>query len=236
VLVISQVYGGGGNASAPYKNDYIEIYNRGRGHREPDPGGRCSTPRRPEPRGRPRHFRVRSFRAATTWSRRPRAPTRLPALPTPDANRHVAMNATTRQGRPRSRYGGAVGLVPERARDPRPGRLRCRQLLRGSPTPAISNTTADFRKGGGCTDTNDNLADFLIAGPAPRNSASPLQHLLGRAHRDHTTRLVCGTVAVVSEPAELSQRNTGAAHGVGEHLGRFHFVTGAGTPRVRAIR
>src|SRR5688500_6434315 len=28
-LVISQVYGGGGNAGAPYTNDFIEIFNRG---------------------------------------------------------------------------------------------------------------------------------------------------------------------------------------------------------------
>src|SRR6516165_6918526 len=28
-LVISQVYGGGGNSNAAYKNDYIEVFNRG---------------------------------------------------------------------------------------------------------------------------------------------------------------------------------------------------------------
>src|SRR5438093_13555177 len=28
-IVISQVYGGGGNASAPYQNDFIELFNRG---------------------------------------------------------------------------------------------------------------------------------------------------------------------------------------------------------------
>src|SRR4029453_8467474 len=28
-LVISQVYGGGGNSGAPYTNDFIEIFNRG---------------------------------------------------------------------------------------------------------------------------------------------------------------------------------------------------------------
>src|SRR5262245_28110664 len=28
-IVISQVYGGGGNTGAPYTNDYIELYNRG---------------------------------------------------------------------------------------------------------------------------------------------------------------------------------------------------------------
>ena len=28
-IVISQVYGGGGNAGALYKNDFIELFNRG---------------------------------------------------------------------------------------------------------------------------------------------------------------------------------------------------------------
>ena len=27
-IVISQVYGGGGNANAPVKNDFIELFNR----------------------------------------------------------------------------------------------------------------------------------------------------------------------------------------------------------------
>ena len=28
-IVISQVYGGGGNTGAPYTNDYVELFNRG---------------------------------------------------------------------------------------------------------------------------------------------------------------------------------------------------------------
>jgi predicted extracellular nuclease len=30
-VVISQVYGGGGNASAPYQNDFVELFNRSGG-------------------------------------------------------------------------------------------------------------------------------------------------------------------------------------------------------------
>lgn len=40
------------------------------------------------------------------------------------------------------------------------------------PTPALSTTTAAFRAGGGCTDTDDNAADFTATTPEPRNSAS----------------------------------------------------------------
>src|SRR2546423_5800404 len=28
-IVISQVYGGGGNSGAPYQNDFVELFNRG---------------------------------------------------------------------------------------------------------------------------------------------------------------------------------------------------------------
>src|SRR5207302_7259795 len=40
------------------------------------------------------------------------------------------------------------------------------------PAPAPGNITADFRKAGGCTDTNDNAADFVTSTPFPRNSSS----------------------------------------------------------------
>jgi predicted extracellular nuclease len=42
------------------------------------------------------------------------------------------------------------------------------------PAPTISNTTSDSRASGGCTDTDDNAADFTAGAPNPRNTASPL--------------------------------------------------------------
>jgi uncharacterized repeat protein (TIGR01451 family) len=39
--------------------------------------------------------------------------------------------------------------------------------------PATSATTADFRRAGGCTDTDNNAADFFAFAPNPRNSSSP---------------------------------------------------------------
>ena len=44
----------------------------------------------------------------------------------------------------------------------------------GDLASAPANTTADFRKAGGCVDTNDNAADFFVATPNPRNSSSPV--------------------------------------------------------------
>jgi len=40
----------------------------------------------------------------------------------------------------------------------------------GSPAPAPSSTTAILRTNGGCTDSNSNAADFAVGTPAPRNS------------------------------------------------------------------
>ncbi|HEX3877926.1 MAG TPA: hypothetical protein VHW24_13130, partial [Bryobacteraceae bacterium] len=42
-----------------------------------------------------------------------------------------------------------------------------------SGAPTLSNTTADLRAGQGCTDTDNNSADFTAAAPNPRNSSSP---------------------------------------------------------------
>ena len=38
----------------------------------------------------------------------------------------------------------------------------------------MTNTTALLRKGGGCTDTDNNANDFVLGPPNPRNSSSPL--------------------------------------------------------------
>src|SRR5690606_13096835 len=43
----------------------------------------------------------------------------------------------------------------------------------GTPAPTLNNTTAALRAGGGCTDTDDNGADFTAGAPAPRTSATP---------------------------------------------------------------
>ncbi len=46
-IVISEVYGGGGNAGATLTNDFIELYNHGTRAGRPDAAGACST--RPPP-------------------------------------------------------------------------------------------------------------------------------------------------------------------------------------------
>jgi hypothetical protein len=53
----------------------------------------------------------------------------------------------------------------------------------GSPTgtpsaPGLSNATADFRAGAGCTDNDNNATDFSASAPVPRNSASAVKACL----------------------------------------------------------
>jgi predicted extracellular nuclease len=43
----------------------------------------------------------------------------------------------------------------------------------GTPTAVLTNVLAALRNTNGCTDTNNNVSDFTIGTPNPRNSASP---------------------------------------------------------------
>jgi hypothetical protein len=50
----------------------------------------------------------------------------------------------------------------------------CREGAANAPAGSTTGSgLADFRRAGGCIDTDDNGADFVTAVPAPRNSASP---------------------------------------------------------------
>jgi hypothetical protein len=180
-VVISQVYGGGGNSGAIYTNDFIEIFNRGSVAQ--DLTG----------------WSVQYASAAgTTWAVQPLTAFTLQpgqyyliqcaagtntfaALPTPDslpvapatglamsgANGKVLLaNVTTAQ----------TGLIP--------AGTEVVDLVGYGSTPtgfegtgptgtALTSTTAVLRLNGGCTDTNNNASDFATAAPSPRNSASP---------------------------------------------------------------
>ena len=175
-IVISQVYGGGGNAGATFKNDFIELYNRGT---TPVPStgwsvqyastaGTTWTAGPPLTGHDPR-------RAATTSSQEARRHRRHAVdLPTPNATGTIAMAAGA----------GKVALVTDNValtvrRGLRRGARTCATssatapptTSRPRPAPALSNTTAALRAGDGAVDTDNNAADFTPpATPNPRNS------------------------------------------------------------------
>ena len=167
-IVISQVYGGGGNVGATYTNDFIELYNRGASSVD------VST------------WSVQyASSAGTTWAKTPLSGSIAPGqyylvqeaagtggttpLPTPDATGSIAMSGTT----------GKVALVTNQTTI---GAVSCPTVhdfvgygtaancFETAPTATLSNTTAAIRAAGGATDTDNNSADFANAAPSPRNS------------------------------------------------------------------
>ncbi|MBS1826954.1 MAG: lamin tail domain-containing protein [Acidobacteria bacterium] len=174
-VVISQIYGGGGNAGARYRNDFVEIFNRGE---TPVEIGNWSV----------------QYASATgsTWQVTNLSGTLEPGqyfliqqaagaggtenLPAADASGQINMSATA----------GKVALVNSRTAIasgvacPTAGVVdfvgfgtgtNCFEGL--APTALLSNTTAALRKDNGCTDNGSNNNDFSVLAPAPRNRQSP---------------------------------------------------------------
>ncbi len=170
-IVISQVYGGGGNSGATYKNDFIELYNLG-----------------------PTAVNVTGWTvqyassAGTTWNKTPLSGTIQPGkyyliqeaagsggtvdLPTPDATGTLALSATAGKVALVSNSTTLTGACPTGLVDFL-GFGSATTCSETTPTANLSNTTAAIRKNNGATDTDNNSADFSIGSPNPRNSAYP---------------------------------------------------------------
>jgi hypothetical protein len=172
-VVISQAYGGGGNSGASLRNDFVELFNQGASTVSLD------------------GWSVQYASASgTSWQRTALSGSIAPGgyylvqeaagaggtveLPAPDAMGGIAMSATA----------GKVALVDDTAvltGSGCPFAASVQDFLgyggascsEGAPAPAPGNTTAARRGFDGCTDTNNNAADFAVDLPNPRNSASP---------------------------------------------------------------
>ncbi|WP_327072606.1 lamin tail domain-containing protein [Kitasatospora purpeofusca] len=173
-LVISQVYGGGGNSGAPYLNDFVELYNRG------------TTPVSVT------GWTVQYASAAgSSWSKTTLSGTIAPgkyylvqeaagagsgaALPTPDATGTIAMGANAGKialVTNSTALTCATGCAAQPGVKDFVGYGTTASSAEGSPTGNLANTTAAVRAGGGATDTDNNAADFAVTAPTPRNSTS----------------------------------------------------------------
>jgi predicted extracellular nuclease len=209
-VVLSEVYGGGGNSGAPYRNDFVELVNRGSAPVSVD------------------GWSVQYASAAgTTWATTPLRGTLAPGahlligegagsnaaapeLPAPDVIGTIAMGATS----------GKVALVTSATA------LTCgtscataagvRDFVgygtaaeaETAPAPALSNTTSASRRA--TTDTDDNAADFTVGAPTPQSSgrgtpppppaATParIHDIQGAAHRSPLTGQTVDTSGVVT--------------------------------------
>jgi DNA/RNA endonuclease G (NUC1) len=224
-VVISQLYGGGGNSGAKYKNDFIELYNPG-----------TATV----------HLTGWSVQYAsatgTSWQVTPLADSiqaghyylvqeavgaaGTDTLPTPDAKGVIPMSATA----------GKVALVNSTAAltttgCPRPASVvdfvgygSTANCYEGSgATPTLSNTSAALRAGNGATDTDDNKADFATGAPNPRSSGTGGGGSGGPPPTGHVTVSGRSTDLPVGFQTQLFL-NAGSTDGAGAPVGNGDVV------------
>ncbi|HYM87424.1 MAG TPA: Calx-beta domain-containing protein, partial [Pseudoxanthomonas sp.] len=171
-VVISQVYGGGGNGGAPLRSDYIELHNNSASTVSLD------------------GWSVQyASSTGTSWQVTPLtgsiaagayylvkqadgANTAAPALPTPDATGTIPMAAGAGKVALSNSATALAGACPAGNID-FVGFGTAANCAEGSaPTATLNATTAALRADNGCTDSNNNAADFAVTAPAPRNGAS----------------------------------------------------------------
>ena len=186
-LALSQVYGGGGNSGAPYTHDFVEIFNRSQApvslagksiQYGSSTGGFTQAFALPSATVQPGQYYLVQLASGANGVALPVAPDASNTSPNlAGASGKVALvDATAPLGcgtaaAPCSE--GQLALMIDRVG------FGSNNLPEGTSTPALSATTAALRAGGGCTDTDDNGADFTVVAPAPRNSASPFNVCAG---------------------------------------------------------
>ncbi|NGZ88017.1 ExeM/NucH family extracellular endonuclease [Duganella aceris] len=176
-IVISQVYGGGGNAGASFSNDFVELFNRSASTVDLSKwsvqygSATGTTPWLVTKLGEgvtlaPGKYLLVQQAAGTTPG--------APALPTPEVTGTTNMSGTTGKVAlvsSESALSGAVAANSATVVDLL-GFGPTANSFEGAATAVLSNSTAALRKGGGCTDTDVNSADFAIGTPVPRNGGT----------------------------------------------------------------
>jgi hypothetical protein len=173
-VVISQLYGGGGNSGAAFRHDFVELFNRGSntvslaGWSVQYASGGGSTWQAAPLDGALAPGQYCLLQLASGGSNG------IP-LPAPDLAGSLNLGASA----------GKVALVnsTDLLSGPCPSNATLVDFAGygsaascfegGGQAPAGSNTRALRRASGGCVDSDDNAADFFAATPDPRNRNSP---------------------------------------------------------------
>jgi uncharacterized protein len=184
--VISQGYGGGGNSGAPYNSDFVELFNRGSssvsltgwslqyasatgtGNFGANSTQITELTGSLAPGGR---LLVQGAGGATGA-----------ALPAPDVTDPTPINMSATAGKvalvssttPLGCNGGSAPCSPAALSTivDLVGYGNANFFEGSGPAPTLSNTTAALRSTAGCSETDDNAADFGAGAPNPRNGAS----------------------------------------------------------------
>ncbi|HZV26097.1 MAG TPA: lamin tail domain-containing protein, partial [Acidothermaceae bacterium] len=177
-IVISQVYGGGGNTSNPpavLKNDFIELYNLGLAAVDvtgwsvqyaSSTGSSWTNKTNLSGTIQPGHYYLVQEAAGSGGTVN---------LPTPDAAGSIAMAAGSGKVALVNNTTALTGSCPVASSVVDfVGFGSSATCYEGAgPTATLSNTTAALRNGNGATDTDNNSADFTVGAPNPRNSLFP---------------------------------------------------------------
>jgi hypothetical protein len=174
-LVVSQVYGGGGNSGSTYENDFIEVFNRGTTsvsvtgwsvQYASASGSSWSVTNLSGSIAAGAYYLVKEAQGTGGTT----------ALPTPDATGTISMSATSGKValvNNQTALTCGTSCVPNASIVDFVGYGSSATSYEGSgPTPTLSNTTAALRAAAGCTDTDNNASDFTAGTVAPRNSAT----------------------------------------------------------------
>lgn len=178
-VAISQIYGGGGNAGATLRNDFVELFNRSAssvslsgwcleyasaagtftlGNNQNVPLSGSITPG---------GYYLVQLSQGTGGTQN---------LPAPDATGLTAMSATAGKLALLNSCATALGasepVLGGRVVDFVGYGSTASQFEGAGPSVAPSNTIAILRANNGCQDSDNNQADFATGTPAPRNSAS----------------------------------------------------------------
>jgi uncharacterized protein (TIGR03437 family) len=170
-IVISQVYGGGGNSGATLRNDFLELFNRGNMPVIIDgwsvqyasaagnswDGTTLSGTIQPG-----RYYLIQEGQGSAGTA----------SLPAPDASGGINLSATDGKVALVNNSTILSGAAPTGSSILDFIGYGSANAAEGSPVGALANTRAAIRQSGGCADTNNNRADFSVGSPAPRNSRS----------------------------------------------------------------
>ena len=186
-IVISQVYGGGGNSGGVYTNDFVELYNQGTSPvslagwsiqyaSATGTGNFGANNTQITPLsgivGPGKYFLIQEAAGSAV----------IAPLPTPDIIDDTAINM--------SGTGGKVALVnTTNSLGCNGGSTPCppaalaqivdlvgwdgANFFEGAPAPATTSSTAILRVQNGAQDTDNNSVDFMVGAPNPRNTLLP---------------------------------------------------------------
>jgi Lamin Tail Domain len=172
-IVISQVYGGGGNTGATYVNDFIELKNIGLSAQNlagmsvqytPATNSTWQVTVLPNTTLQPgQYFLVQEAPGAGGVTN----------LPTPDATGFIALSATNGKIAVVNGTNALLGSCPTQGVVDFLGYGENANCFEGNgPALGSSNTIGVLRIN--CKDTNDNAADFSATDPQPRNKDSTI--------------------------------------------------------------